>query len=198
MTNPDRRSLPPSHAQKVRRQKQRELDLDFDGDGLRVREELKYGLHPYAPDSDGDGIHDGDEVVGIANPRRYNNLDRSLEPRDRIQEYATNSISKKAELRDRYLEHAQRVLGRPHLTYDLLASQIASDRWLAQALDSQVLRSAYYAKEQDAQYLLSQSPYIQFHAHEADSTPDCLLNYVREVVAATNSNVLKTDEDLYI
>jgi hypothetical protein len=42
------RFLPPSHAQKVRRQKERELDLDLDGDGLTVREELKYGLHPYA------------------------------------------------------------------------------------------------------------------------------------------------------
>jgi hypothetical protein len=192
------RFLPPSHAQKVRRQKERELDLDLDGDGLTVREELKYGLHPYAPDSDGDGIYDGDEVASNTNPRRYNNLDRPQEQRDRLQEYATNCISKKAELRQRYLEHAKRVLGRPQLTYDELASQIASDRWLAQALDSQVLQSAYSANEQDAQYLLSQSPYIQFHAHEADSTPDRLLSYVREVVAATNSNVLKTDEDLYI
>ncbi|AFY89353.1 thrombospondin type 3 repeat-containing protein [Chroococcidiopsis thermalis] len=192
------RFLPPSHAQKVRRQKERELELDLDGDGLTVREELKYGLHPYAPDSDGDGIYDGDEVASNTNPRRYNNLKQPLQQRDRLQEYATNCISKKAELRQRYLEHAKRVLGRPQLTYDELASQIASDRWLAQALDSQVLQSAYSANEQDAQYLLSQSPYIQFHAHEADSTPDRLLSYVREVVAATNSNVLKTDEDLYI
>jgi hypothetical protein len=69
---------------------------------------------------------------------------------------------------------------------------------LAQALDTAVLHSAYSANEQDAEYLLSQSPYIQFHAHEADSTPDRLLDYAYEVVATTNSNVLKTDEDLYI
>jgi len=192
------RSLPPSHAQKVRRQKERELDLDLDGDGLTVREELKYGLHPCAPDSDGDGIHDGDEVAGNTNPRRYNNLNQPLQQRDPIQEYATNTISKKTELRQRYLEHAKRVLGRPQLTYDELASQIASDRWMAQALDTAVLRSAYSANEQDAEYLLSQSPYIQFHAHEADSTPDRLLNYAYEVVAATNSSILKRDEDIYL
>lgn len=198
MTSPNNRSLPPSHAQKVRRQKERELDLDLDGDGLTAREELKYGLHPYAPDSDGDGIHDGDEVAGNTNPRRYNNFEGPQEQRDRTRECAIDSMSKKAELRQRYLEHAKRVLGRPQLTYDELASNIASDRWLAQALDTAVLHSAYSANEQDAQYLLSQSPYIQFHAHEADSTPDRLLNYVGEVVAVTNSSILKRDEDIYL
>lgn len=147
------------------------------------------------------------KLLAILIESGYHNLARPQEQRDclqqwaspnRIQEIATKSISKKAELRQRYLEHAKSVLERLHLTYDELTSQIASDRWLAQALDAAVLRSAYSANEHDAQYLLSQSPYIQFHAHEADSTPDHLLNYADEVVAATNSNVIKTDEDLYI
>jgi len=39
--------------------------LDYDGDGLSNLEEFLYGLDPWNPDTDGDGISDGDEYEGV-------------------------------------------------------------------------------------------------------------------------------------
>jgi len=38
-------------------------ELDSDGDGLMDRRELEIGTDPYNPDTDGDGLSDGDEVL---------------------------------------------------------------------------------------------------------------------------------------
>ena len=61
----------------------RQFNADWDGDGLTTREELMYGLNPYSPDTDGDGILDSQE--GMVSPPN--------------------------ELRDRYLRHARTILG---------------------------------------------------------------------------------------
>ncbi|WP_347986704.1 Ig-like domain-containing protein [Methylomonas sp. AM2-LC] len=46
---------------------------DFDSDGLTNLQEYKIGTNPNNPDTDGDGINDGDEVNGTfsANPHHY-------------------------------------------------------------------------------------------------------------------------------
>jgi outer membrane protein OmpA-like peptidoglycan-associated protein len=43
-------------------------DYDKDGDGLGKCDEEKYGTDPNNPDTDGDGLLDGDEVYGTLNP----------------------------------------------------------------------------------------------------------------------------------
>lgn len=40
--------------------------VDSDGDGLSDQCEMKYGSNPYSPDTDSDGLQDGDEFVGCA------------------------------------------------------------------------------------------------------------------------------------
>ena len=41
-----------------------DANLDYDGDGLTNLEEFLYGSDPWEPDTDGDGIPDGDEQKG--------------------------------------------------------------------------------------------------------------------------------------
>lgn len=42
--------------------------LDVDDDGLSAVQEALYGTHPFNPDTDGDGVSDGDEVAAGTNP----------------------------------------------------------------------------------------------------------------------------------
>ncbi|MDD2600814.1 MAG: hypothetical protein PHO37_16600, partial [Kiritimatiellae bacterium] len=45
---------------------------DDDGDGLTNQRECRHGADPYCPDTDGDGLSDGDEVLGTyVNGHRY-------------------------------------------------------------------------------------------------------------------------------
>lgn len=39
-----------------------DYDVDVDSDGLSFREESKYGTYCYSPDTDQDGLKDGDEI----------------------------------------------------------------------------------------------------------------------------------------
>ncbi|MDK7231394.1 hypothetical protein, partial [Pauljensenia sp. UMB1177] len=50
------------------------------GDGLTDSEEEKIGTDPNNPDTDGDGINDGDEVNGTKNPFQDDNFNKDGKP----------------------------------------------------------------------------------------------------------------------
>lgn len=143
--------------------------LDFDLDGLTNREELSMGLKPYAPDTDGDLVSDGDEVARGSNPARPN-LDAQ---RQRLQQ--------------RYLNYACNVLGwnRSGLTYQSLVDDVAGSAWIGKALDTAVLESAISQGENPAEaaYLLTQSPYLQFLARSGRVTEEEVVNYIGDHMA---------------
>ncbi|MCI5825380.1 MAG: YPDG domain-containing protein [Arcanobacterium sp.] len=57
-----------------------EFCLDDDGDGLTNDQEKKIGTDPKNPDTDGDGINDGDEVNGSKNPFKDHKSDPNGKP----------------------------------------------------------------------------------------------------------------------
>jgi hypothetical protein len=166
----------------VRRAKDRKLNFDLDGDGLTVKEELKYGLNPYAADTDGDNIPDGREVnqgskPGKAEPRydRREKLDlEEQQERDwerqrqqelaerRQQELEAEREAQKEQLRQRYLDRACQLLGWPRLQmdYPTLYGDVAGDETIGRALDRMVFQAEMNAGTPPVQaaYLLAQSP----------------------------------------
>lgn len=137
-------------------EQERQLNVDGDGDGLKTREELMYGLNPYSPDTDGDGILDSQEGV----------------------------ISTPNELRDRYLNHARTILNRPYLSYETIYYEIEGDRYLANGIDRAVLGAALNEGKTltEASRLLTQSPYVQFMQKQEKLRSDEVRNYLRSIV----------------
>jgi hypothetical protein len=132
------------HAEKVRAERERQLDLDFDGDGLTEREELKYGLNPLRPDSDGDGIYDGKEVATHSNPRD-----------------AADAL--KAQLREKYVELARHATQHQELDYEELLAMTKEQPSASRRLDHAVVAYALISgmSRKETKLLLSQSPYLQ-------------------------------------
>lgn len=64
-----------------------------DNDGLSLEEEQKYGTDPHNPDTDGDGINDGDEVHKYyTNPLKVDTDDDELTDWEEIFNYNTNPL----------------------------------------------------------------------------------------------------------
>ena len=137
-------------------EQERQLNADWDGDGLTTREELMYGLNPYSPDSDGDGILDSQEEM----------------------------ISTPDELRDRYLYHARAILNRPHLTYEALYHEVEGDSYLANGIDRPILGAELNEGKTlaEASRLLTQSPYVQFMQKQGKLRSDEVRNYLSSIV----------------
>lgn len=132
------------HAEKVRAERERQLDLDFDGDGLTEREELKYGLNPLRPDSDGDGVYDGKEVAIHSNPRDV-------------------ADALKGKLRENYVGLARQATQRQYLDYELLLAMAKEQPSASQKVDRAVVAYALLSgiSRKETKLLLSQSPYLQ-------------------------------------
>jgi outer membrane protein OmpA-like peptidoglycan-associated protein len=68
-------------------------DEDDDNDGLTNAEERRYGTDPKNPDTDGDGLKDGDEVhLYRTNPLKYDTDGDGLSDGEEIQKYHTDPL----------------------------------------------------------------------------------------------------------
>lgn len=66
---------------------------DFDEDGLKNDEERTYGTDPRNPDTDGDGLSDGDEVYRYhTNPLNFDSDGDGLRDGDEVNTYHTNPL----------------------------------------------------------------------------------------------------------
>lgn len=69
-------------------------NIDFDGDGLTNREEERIGSDPNNPDTDGDGLRDGDEVhIYHTDPTKKDTDGDGLNDYDEIFTYKTDPLS---------------------------------------------------------------------------------------------------------
>lgn len=167
-----------SHKQ-IKKQVHQELDFDLDGDGLTAREERSIELKP--PNTDGDvpsgqgerqRIPDGKEIAhetspGIKDPKETQ--------RSRLQ------------LQESYFKYACEILGwsSQQLTYSMLVDDIRDDAWIGKALDTAVYDFAVSTgrSHQEAAYLLSQSPHLQFLLKKELIGEQDVVNYVCEIVS---------------
>ena len=131
----------------------------------------QYGLNPLSPDSDGDGLYDGQEVGRGSNPRSYSPEPPSVE-----------RGSERERLRNAYLSRAQAIL-RASTAYAALYRQIAGDRWLGRSLDEGVMAAELEAggSLEEAKCLLAQSPYVQWQLSEGQWEQEAAIRYVGEI-----------------
>lgn len=204
---------PRTHDEIVRRVKERKLDFDLDGDGLTVRQELNYGLNPYAADSDGDGdnIADGREVNQGSKPgisdlntsrqemlaqaeakNRQLELERQRElTEQRLRELEEERELQKEQLRERYLDRACELLCWPRLQmdYPTLYGDVAGDETIGRALDRMVFQSEVKSGTPPVQaaYLLAQSPWLQWQRERGAIAPEQMRDYASNLLSEYQS-----------
>ncbi|NJO94229.1 MAG: hypothetical protein HC820_07540 [Hydrococcus sp. RM1_1_31] len=153
----------------IARQVHQELDFDLDGDGLTNREEYSMGLKPYTPDTDGDRVSDGREVARGTRPGVEN---------------SKKTDRRREQLQERYKEYACEILGWSSqlLSYEMLIADIGDNAWVGKALDTAVFALAIESgqSEEEAAYLLSQSPHLQFLLDSERIGEQEMVNYVLE------------------
>ena len=95
--------------------------------------------------------------------------------------------------RQQYLELARRVIGDPHLEYDVLYKRFAENDWAAIKLDEAValkgLTSGHSPKVVSG--ILHQSPYLQYHVHQNKVPLPPMSQYVRSTVMKVLQQVEK-------
>ncbi|MEM9804135.1 MAG: hypothetical protein AAF959_02560 [Cyanobacteria bacterium P01_D01_bin.56] len=95
--------------------------------------------------------------------------------------------------RQQYLELARRVIGDPHLEYDVLYKRFAENDWAAIKLDESValkgLTSGHSPKVVSG--ILHQSPYLQYHVHQNKVPLPPMSQYVRSTVMKVLQQVEK-------
>lgn len=168
------------------RQVHQELDFDLDGDGLTKREEKSMGLKPYTPDTDGDRTHDGKEVAQGTSPGV---------------EDSKKTDKKRSQLQKQYKDYACEILGwsSQQLSYEMLIADIGDNAWIGKAVDTAVYDLAIQSgqSEEEAAYLLSQSPHLQFLLESERIGEQEMVNYVLERMSKKqNSSRISLETDL--
>lgn len=85
----------------------------------------------------------------------------------------------KAQLRDRYTDLARQVTGDQTLTYKQLYDRSGQDDRVARKLDEAVVAAAIKKADNNAPYLLAQSPYVQRMKHRQGAKQSNINAYVK-------------------
>ncbi len=141
-------------------------DYDTDGDGLGDLEERQINSEPLSVDSDGDGRSDLEER-------------RSQTPPD-----IPTTAPENLKLREAYYSVAKSSLGwekYPDCNWNTLYRELNGDSFTGKALDKEVLLTAM---EKDippdkAIMLIAQSPYVQWHRHNAQVSDAQMIEYLQ-------------------
>lgn len=151
-----------------------ELDFDLDGDGLTCGGQVS-ACENTDGDAPGQGerqcIPDGKEIAHETSPAVEDSKETQ---RSRLQ------------LQESYFKYACEILGwsSQQLTYSILVDDIRDDAWIGKALDTAVYNFAVSTgrSHQEAAYLLSQSPHLQFLLKKELIGEQDVVNYVCEIV----------------